>query len=816
MKFRQLFSNSLRSRIEELERKADFYRLSSEQAYDLEIFRNPDGKVIYVNRAFERITGYPCEDVLSGKVTEKQLVHPDDIRDVYQQINTVLSGNPVENVNFRIIRKDGNLRYCNLCAAPVYKNNAILGIKSGVRDVTSYKNDFEDLHLARNKAVQLSERYKDTLNELNKAQSLTKTGSWKWYIKENTVEWSDQMYNIFNIDRDTFTGDLREVIDARIHPEDREKVNNSNKFVAESGKPDAIEYRILLPDGTIKILSAEGGEIILDKDSNPAILTGVVKDITEYRNLNSDLIKAKEIAEEKEGKYRMFIDQTSEGIYLLEVMPPVKTDLPVEEMIDYLYENTVLTECNNAFMAMYGVSDINEVIGKSLLDFHGGLYNAENREEIRQFVNQGFRTVNAETREKNSNGELRYFSNNSIGIVQNGSVTRIWGTQSDITRLREKELELLQAKEKAEESDHLKTAFLNNMSHEVRTPLNGIVGFSKLLSNPGLTDEKRAEFSMFVTKSSEKLIEIMSDLTEISKIHVSEVNVHPEKFDLHSIIAEIVRSYSETVSRKNLQIRFQGSDSGIILYSDLGKVRKIVLHLIDNAVKFTRKGSISVGYKLKDEFISIIVEDTGPGIPDDKTDIIFEPFRQLIAHEGGNGLGLSIVKAYTEALCGKVCIDSVINKGTKFTITIPVNFSKNMNTLLSFNDDHLTTGAENKSLARKILIAEDEYINFLYLKEILQSDKVEIIHAINGKVAVEICRKDQDIDLVLMDLMMPEMDGSSAAKIIRTFKPEIPIILQTAYSFDNDMADNELFDDYIAKPIKLDILRQKLSKFVCL
>ncbi|MGE5406668.1 MAG: PAS domain-containing protein, partial [Methanosarcina sp.] len=784
MKLKGLFTSKLRSRLEKLEREIDFYKLIAENTYDLEIFRKPDGKIIYVNRAFERITGYPCEDVLNGNVTEKELIHADDIRNVNLQINAVLSGNPVEDVNFRIIRKDGKVRYCNLCATPVYKDNVILGIRSSVRDVTSYTNDFEDLHIARNKAVQISERYKETLNELNKAQSLAKTGSWKWHIKENRLEWSDQMYTIFNVDRDTFTGNLREAIDARVHPDDREIVNNSNKLVAETGRLDAIEYRILHPDGTIKILWAEGGEIILDKDSNPAIITGVVKDITDYRNLNSDLIKAKEIAEQKEEKFRMFIDQTSEGIYLLEVIPPAKTDLPIEEMIDYLYEKTVLTECNNSFMSMYGVSDINEVLGKSLLDFHGGLNNAENRDEIRQFVNQGFKTVNAETHEKNSNGELRYFSNNTIGIVQDGYVTRMWGTQTDITSLREKEHELFQAKEKAEESDRLKTAFLNNMSHEVRTPLNGIVGFSRLLSNPELTDEKRAEFSIFVTKSSEKLIEIMSDLTEISKIHISEVNVYPEKFDLHSIVSDIVRSYSETVSRKNLQI-MQGSHGGLIIYSDQGKVRKILLHLIDNAVKFTRKGSIWISYEIKNDYISIIVEDTGPGIPGDKTDIIFEPFRQLSTHEGGNGLGLSIVKAYTEALNGSVRIDSIINKGTKFTVTFPANFSKNMNTLSL--DEHFTPGAENKSIARKILIAEDEYINFLYLKEILQSDKVEIIHAINGKVAVDICRKDEDIDLVLMDLMMPEMDGSSAAKIIRTFKPGIPIILQTAYSFDTDI-----------------------------
>jgi signal transduction histidine kinase len=624
------------------------------------------------------------------------------------------------------------------------------------------------------------------------------------------------MYSIFGIERETFTGELHEIINSRIHPEDREKVYSSNKFVAETGKPDAIEYRIILPDGTLKFLWAEGGEVILDKEAKPAILTGVVKDITDYRNLNSDLIKAKEIAEENEAKYRMFIDQTSEGIYLLEVIPPVKTDLPLEEMVDYLYEKTVLTECNNSFMAMYGISDINDVMGKCLLDFHGGMNNKENRDEIRKFVKQGFRTSNAVTREENSEGELRFFSNNSTGIVQKGLITRIWGTQTDITSLRENEIELFRAKEKAEESDRLKTAFLNNMSHEVRTPLNGIVGFSKLLSRPDLSAANRAEFSEIIAKSSEKLIDIMSDLTEMSKIQAKEVNLYFEEFDLHSVISDIVNSYTEAASKKKILIKMQEYDTRLFIKSDQGKIRKIVSHLVDNAVKFTRKGSVAIHYGIENNTLSIIVDDTGPGIPEDKTEMIFEPFRQLSSNEGGNGLGLAIIKAYTEALHGSISLDSVINHGTSIKLTFPMNFSEIKKDSVIFDDSHLASENENPSTVRKILIAEDEYINFLYLKEILQSDRVEVIHAINGREAVEICRKNEDIDLVLMDLMMPEMDGSSAAKIIKTFNPEIPIILQTAYSIDNDPAGTELFDDYISKPIRLDILRQKLSRFVCL
>lgn len=655
----------------------------------------------------------------------------------------------------------------------------------------------------------------NSLNDVKKAQSVAKTGTWKWYIVENRVEWSDEMYNIFGVSKDTFTGDLSELISSRIHPEDRQKVYDSNNSVIGKGKPVAVDYRIVLPDGIIKTVWAEAGALLCDNDSHPSILTGIVKDITDYVNLQHDLLRAKKAAEENESKYRMFIDQTSEGIYLLEVDPPARIDTPLEELVDYLYDKSILTECNNSFMLMYGAKDKSELIGKTLMDFHGGRDNPVNREEARRFVRNGFRINNERTVEKDSEGKLHFFSNSSMGIVRDGYILSVWGTQADITNLFEKEAELLKAKEKAEESDRLKTAFLNNMSHEIRTPLNGIVGFSQLLADPSLPDEKKEEFAGMVTKCSEKLIDIISDVTEMSKIQANEIMLEYSEFNLNACISEILAGSADDAKRKNISISFESEFpyEKSIIRSDKPKVKKIFSHLVRNAVKFTRKGFVEVTCAVENGNLIVTVKDSGIGIHPSIISDIFEPFRQFES-EGGNGLGLAIARAYAEALGGEIRVQSEPGSGSTFVTILPLLAPENSEIMLQIRPADETPLDEMDPGLKRILIAEDENINFLYLKELLQSETTEVIRACNGKEAVDICRENENIDLILMDFMMPVMDGRSAAIEIKDFRPGLPIILQTAYTIDSDKTDVRVFDDYIPKPIKSEVLRQKLNRFV--
>lgn len=380
-----------------------------------------------------------------------------------------------------------------------------------------------------------------------------------------------------------------------------------------------------------------------------------------------------------------------------------------------------------------------------------------------------------------------------------------------ITKQKEAEIELISAKEKAEESDRLKTAFLQNISHEVRTPLNSIVGFAELLSEPGQSLQKMNSFSRIISANSQKLIRIISDFIEISQVQSKQVRLVFSSFDVISSLYRTANTFLEITQLKNvgLMIDQQIPHDFSMIESDKGKIEKIFFHLIDNAVKFTQQGDINVSISLEENFLHLSIKDTGIGIPTEKQEIIFDPFRQietgLNRSYGGTGLGLTIVKAYVDALNGTISLRSEINKGTEVTLTIPVKAlpSTGNQAQKEHDPDHANT----------ILIAEDEYSNFKYLYEVLHSDNLVILHANNGKEAVEICRKNNDIKMILMDLKMPVMDGTTAARKIKEFRPEMPIIAQTAYIL-NEEKINSAFDDLIAKPINRIDLAEKMSKYL--
>lgn len=380
-----------------------------------------------------------------------------------------------------------------------------------------------------------------------------------------------------------------------------------------------------------------------------------------------------------------------------------------------------------------------------------------------------------------------------------------------ITEQKEAEMELINAKEKAEESDRLKTAFLQNISHEVRTPLNSIVGFAELLSEPGQSLQKMNSFSKIISANSQKLIRIISDFIEISQVQSKQVHLVMSHFDVVSSLYRTANTFLEITQLKDvgLVIDQQVPEDQAIIESDKGKVEKIFFHLIDNAVKFTPKGAINLIISLEAGRLHFSIKDTGIGIPFEKQEIIFDPFRQietgLNRSYGGTGLGLTIVKAYVDSLKGEISLKSELNQGTEITLSIPVKTvpASGKQPQRDHDHEHVNT----------ILIAEDEYSNFKYLYEVLHSDNVEILHASNGREAVDLCKKSNDINLVLMDLKMPVMDGTAAAKKIKEFRPELPIIAQTAYIPEEETI-NSVFTDLIAKPINRNDLKEKMSKYL--
>jgi len=375
---------------------------------------------------------------------------------------------------------------------------------------------------------------------------------------------------------------------------------------------------------------------------------------------------------------------------------------------------------------------------------------------------------------------------------------------------------LIRAKEKAEKSDRLKTAFLNNISHEVRTPMNAIIGFSEFISDPNLSPEKRTYFSDIIVQNCYQLLSKISDIISIANIETGQDKATEEEIDLNSTLRQLYENFLSKPKKKGVGLILKNisPDDEVTILTDESKLIQILSKLIDNALKFTNQGYVNFGYKIKDNVIEFFVEDTGVGIPHEMNQEIFKGFNQVKKNAtnnfGGPGLGLSISKAYVELLGGKIWLKSELRKGSTFYFAIPYKKAQRI-TLLGKQSVDVSNFEIKTNIT--LLIAEDEESNFMLLKEYLTGLSIDIIWARHGLEAIEICKK-QSVDLVLMDLKMPVMDGNEATMRIKDFKPNLPIIAQTAYTTDSDR--NKALTcgctDFITKPIKKDLLISKIKE----
>ena len=540
-----------------------------------------------------------------------------------------------------------------------------------------------------------------------------------------------------------------------------------------------------------------------------------------------------------EERYRSFIFQVSEGVYRFELEKPMPVDLPVEEQVDFIYQYARIAECNKAFLKMYGVTNSNEIVGKSQLELHGTSNNEKNREVLRNFVRNNYVVENVLTEEINVHGQKVYLTNNSLGIVEKGKLLRMWGTRTNVTdkikadlvqnviyeiskatlsseslvelleivrqqlgklldstnfyiafydkktgmlsteydvdekdsiaswpaeksitgyvlkhqksllamdtdieELIEKdEIELIgtpskvwlgvplvvnreaigvivvqnykecdaynekdkqmlefisgqisisierkKAEEelkaaliKAQESDRLKSAFLANMSHEIRTPMNGILGFTNLLAEPDLTAAEKRGFIGIIQKSSERMLNTVNDLIDISKIETGQMPLVYSAINVTCQLQTLIDFFVLQAREKNLILKLNNklSNDNDIFSTDVTKFDSILTNLIKNAVKFTDSGTIEVGCSSDGNFLQFYVSDTGIGIPKHRQEAVFKRFEQADITDSralqGSGLGLAIAKAYVEMMGGKIRLDSEEGKGSVFCFTLPLH-----------------------------------------------------------------------------------------------------------------------------------------------
>lgn len=475
-----------------------------------------------------------------------------------------------------------------------------------------------------------------------------------------------------------------------------------------------------------------------------------------------------------------------------------------------------IIEANSGFLKNSGYQ-YQEVLGKSINDLHFW-DKEEDREETMEELLKSGKVYEKELQFRNRSGDIiKGLFTSEIIVVNNEEC--VISSIDDITERKHTEAELIRSKEKAEESDRLKTAFLHNISHEIRTPLNAIIGFSTLLGDSDHNYETRQSFIEVIKNNSDNLLAIVNDIIEVSNIEAGILKLNMGKVNLNVLLNNLYKQFKPKSDEKGIGFNYVSplpdSDAGI--QTDTTKLIQILLNLLRNAIKFTPEGLIEFGYTLKKNYVQFYVSDSGIGIPADRHAKIFDRFYQvdntITRIYGGTGSGLSISKAFVELIGGKIWLTSEIGKGSVFYFTLPYIPVKPPDADLS------KTGENEKIIIngkKSILIAEDDETNYFLMAEFLSPLNVNLIRAHNGKEVVEICESGKVIDLVLMDIKMPVIDGYTAFNKIKNTLPFLPVIATTAYAFGSDMEKilSSGFNDYLSKPFSKSVLLDKVNKFL--
>jgi PAS domain S-box-containing protein len=624
---------------------------------------------------------------------------------------------------------------------------------------------------------------------LNKAQEITHIGSWEIDLKPLRIFWSDELYRILGFKPKEIIPSV-EALNKVIHPDDRAIFDNAYNSALNEGKDHfEIEFRIIKKQTNEIRYVYQIADIFKNAFNKHIRSIGTIQDITE-RKLNEEKLKKSEQFLDK------IINSFSDPIFVKDRQ-----------------HRWVLI--NNALCLFMGYTKA-ELIGKSDYDFFPKSEADVFWEKDELVFNRGQENINEEAF-TDSKGVVHTILTKKTLYTDINSEQFIVGIIYDITEEKQIQEELIKAKEKAEENDRLKSAFLANISHEIRTPMNGILGFAELLKEPELSKLEHQTYIQVIEQSGQRMLSIINDIVDISKIEAGQMHINLSVSDINQLIRDLHTFFIPEAQNRGIQLTYSLglNDNDCKIEMDHTKVSQVLSNLIKNALKFTHKGIINFGYKHKEHMLEFFIHDTGIGISPEQKEYIFERFVQgstsLTRKYEGAGLGLSISKAYAEMLGGKIWVESELEKGTSFYFSIPYN---PIYTSLENPKKEVSQSGSIPPLS--ILIVEDDENNMHYLVEIFKNSKSKIIKAVNGFEAVEMVKNNPLLDIVLMDLKIPEMDGFEATKAIKKIRPDIPVIAQTAYAFsdDKEKAIESGCDEFIAKPFKPELLYSTINKLL--
>lgn len=735
-------------------------------------YDNPiDYKFIDVNPVFEKMTGLKKDDIINKTVLE---VLPNTEKywiETYAQV--AITGNPIKFENYSV---SFDKYYEVLAYSPKKKFFAVI-----FNDITENRKSQQ--------ALEDSEARYRTLVELSPDAICVYSNQKLVYVNKAGVK----LIGAKSID-DLIGTDIMQFV----HPDYKEIViqRSKNAIIRNEISP-VLEEKFIKLDGTV--IDVEVTAAPVNHNNIPSVQV-IIRDITDKKR-----------AEEKLKYERDF------NALITETVPVGITILDHDGNIIF---------SNQRAEIILGI-DKNNIVGRSynssewkITDLNGNPIDKENLPFM--LVKKSKKSVYDYKHELSwpSGKKIILSINGSPILNDNNEFVGAITTLNDITSQIYSEKELLKAKNQAEESDKLKSAFLANMSHEIRTPMNGIIGFASLLSKTDLAADKRKKYVNIIQNSTSQLLSIITDILDISKIEAGQMTINKHRFSLNQLMDDLLTQFEVEKKQKlkeTLELKvikdFKDIESEII--SDKSRISQIFINLIGNALKFTNQGYIEFGYKLiNKEKLIFFVRDTGIGIPYDKQSIIFERFRQAddstTRKFGGTGLGLAICKGLVELLDGKIWVESYENRGSVFYFSIEYNpgISFYEKTDDNMPGENITYTFEDYN----ILVVEDVEDNFILIEEFLSETKAKLILTKDGISSIEYVKNHKDVDLILMDIQLPDISGYEAAVEIKKINPAIPIVAQTAYglSGDREKALENGCDDYIAKPI----LKSALLKLI--
>ena len=764
-----------KQKVEENERNFKSYFNSNPTATFIWKFYNDDLILIEVNETANRITDDKAKNFIG--LSSKQIYADlpfikDKLFECYSEKSSI------EFEHKYLARYSHSYEWIKFKLTYLKPDTVILYAES----ITKQKQDELDLIKSKESAEENEEKYRLLINNINDLVC---------EINENGIYTfvSSRYEDILGYDPRELTG--RSAVDL-IHPDDLAESINKYRQLIEKPTNSVDIWRFKHKNGNYRIIESKGKVFHNTKNEKRTVV--ISRDITDQKNAENELkisitqlIQAQKIG--KIGSFEYFISENkvnwSDEMYNVFGCVNNGTPLSYEQVIDMIHPDD--------------------------RQLH--------YEQTQQIIKQGYYSF--EHRILLSDGNIRWISGNAkMEYSKNGEPYRMLGTVQDITRQKKLEDDLIKAKEKAEESDRLKTAFLQNMSHEIRTPMNAIMGFSSLLPEAYNNKEDLIQYSNIIQQRCNYLLDIISDILDISKIESGQSGVTIDDCNLNELFIELdsfFLDYKRRLQKQNIELKLHpiGDQSKNIILTDKSKLKQILINLISNAVKFTDTGTIVCSCKYENNKVVFKVSDTGIGIPKEKFDFIFQRFTQLKHHSsfnvGGAGLGLSIVKALTIQLGGNVWLESDYGKGTTFYFSIDHIPGGDV----VKNDVNEENNIKTKIRDNTILIVEDDEYNLLYLKEVLKNHFTNIFSAITGKDAIQFVQNNP-VDIILMDVRLPDMSGYEASNEIIKYDPNIKIIAQTAYASQEEYqkALKNGCVDYISKPTKKEQLLSVLSKLL--